>query len=111
MTHPPGDKAGPLSWRALETRVGLDALPDFHRAFLSWRGLEGAGAMPLRRVQQRVEAELNRLVQAGQARREGEDWWLEPGALAGFPALAALGGPGADSTGAAGSGGGSTLEP
>lgn len=96
--------------------MGLDALPDFHRAFLSWRGLEGAGAMPLRRVQQRVEAELNRLVQAGLARREGEDWRLEPGALEGFPALAALGGPaggstGAGSTEAAGTGAGSTLEP
>ena len=82
-----------LSWRALETRVGLDALPDFHRAFLGWRGVEGAPAMPLRRVQQRVEAELNRLVQAGQARRQGEDWLLEGSALAGFGALAGVGQP------------------
>lgn len=76
----------PLSWRALETRVGLDALPDFHRAFLTWRGVEGAAGMPLRRVGQRVEAELNRLVQAGEATRDGEDWQLDPGALAGFGA-------------------------
>lgn len=75
-----------LSWRALETRVGLDALPDFHRAFLTWRGVEGADGMPLRRVGQRVEAELNRLVQAGEATRDGEDWQLDPGALAGFGA-------------------------
>ncbi|WP_019587409.1 hypothetical protein [Deinococcus apachensis] len=75
-----------LSWRALETRVGLDALPSFHRAFLAWRGVEGAGEMPLRRVGQRVEAELNRLVQGGQARRQGEDWLLSPGALDGFGA-------------------------
>lgn len=88
-----------LSWRALETRVGLDALPDFHRAFLSWRGVEGAGEMPLRRVQQRVEAELNRLVQAGQARRHGEDWLLEPGALTAFPALDGLELPSADDPG------------
>lgn len=84
-----------LSWRALETRVGLDGLPAFHRAFLTWRGIEGAGAMPLRRVAQRVEAELNRLVQAGQARRGEDDWWLSPGALAGFdearPFLSMLG--------------------
>lgn len=78
-----------LSWRDLETRVGLDALPDFHRAFLQWRGVEGAAEMPLRRVQQRVEAELNRLVQAGQATREDGDWQLEPDALAGFEAAQA----------------------
>ncbi|MPY66319.1 hypothetical protein F8S09_06350 [Deinococcus sp. SDU3-2] len=76
----------PLSWRALETRVGLDALPDFHRAFLAWRGVEGAAEMPLRRVGQRVEAELNRLVQAGRASRDGDDWQLWPGVLAGFDA-------------------------
>ncbi|WP_104991571.1 hypothetical protein [Deinococcus sp. NW-56] len=75
-----------LSWRALETRIGLDALPDFHRAFLTWRGVEGAAGMPLRRAQQRVEAELNRLVQSGEATRDGDDWRLSPGALAGFDA-------------------------
>lgn len=78
--------ASELSWRSLETRVGLDDLPTFHRAFLTWRGIEGAGAMPLRRVSQRVEAELNRLVQAGQAQRAGDDWLLAPGALTGFGA-------------------------
>lgn len=76
----------PLSWRALETRVGLDALPAFHRAFLTWRGVEDADAMPLRRVGQRVEAELNRMVQAGQAQRQDGDWALAPGALDGFEA-------------------------
>lgn len=75
-----------LSWRELETRVGLDALPAFHRAFLTWRGVEGATEMPLRRVGQRVEAELNRLVQAGQATRQEGDWALAAGALAGFGA-------------------------
>ena len=62
-----------LSWRDLEARVPLDDLPDFHRAFLAWRGVEGASAMPLRRVQQRVEAELNKWVQSGQAVRSGDD--------------------------------------
>ncbi|GGS35197.1 hypothetical protein [Deinococcus knuensis] len=82
---PAAGSAAGLSWRALETRVGLDSLPAFHRAFLTWRGVEGAEDMPLRRVQQRVEAELNRLVQAGQATRSGEDWHLTPDALNGFP--------------------------
>lgn len=80
----------PLSWRELETRVGLDALPAFHRSFLSWRGVEGAAQMPLRRVSQRVEAELNRLVQSGQAQKQEEDWLLEPGALDGFEAYGDL---------------------
>lgn len=84
MTAQDTTAAAPLSWRELETRVGLDALPAFHRAFLTWRGVEGAGEMPLRRVGQRVEAELNRLVQSGQATRQGGDWTLAPGALGGF---------------------------
>ena len=79
-----------LSWRALETRVGLDALPDFHRSFLTWRGVENADGMPLRRVSQRVDAELNRLVQSGQARRQDDDWQLQAGALGGFGAYEAL---------------------
>ena len=83
MTQPP-DAAPGLSWRALETRVGLDVLPDFHRAFLLWRGVENVEQMPLRRVQQRVEAELNRMVQGDLATREGDDWRLIPGALEGF---------------------------
>jgi hypothetical protein len=62
-----------ISWRALEARVPLDELPTFHRAFLAWRGVEGAAEMPLRRVQQRVEAELNKLVLSGQARRIATD--------------------------------------
>ena len=79
-----------LSWRELETRVGLDALPTFHRSFLAWRGVENAGEMPLRRVSQRVDAELNRLVQSGQARKHGDDWLLETGALTGFGAYETL---------------------
>ena len=77
-------QASPLSWRELETRTGLDALPAFHRAFLVWRGVPDTAAMPLRRVSQRVEAELNRLVQAGQASRQGDDWLILPGVLDGF---------------------------
>ena len=89
MTDPAsGTPASGLSWRDLETRVGLDALPDFHRAFLEWSGVEGVAEMPLRRVGQRVEAELNRMVKDGRAAREGEDWQLIPGALEGFEAAA-----------------------
>ncbi|GGM18120.1 hypothetical protein [Deinococcus aerophilus] len=80
----------PVSWRTVETRVGLEDLPAFHRAFLTWRGVEGAPDMPLRCVSQRVEAELNRLVQGGVARRENGDWLLDPGTLADFPAYRAL---------------------
>lgn len=78
-----------ISWRDLEARVGLDALPAFHRDFLAWRGVEGAADMPLRRVQQRVESELNRLVQAGEATRTGQDWLLNENTLAGFAAAQA----------------------
>lgn len=86
MTHNGGmnTKASPISWRELETRTGLDALPAFHRAFLVWRGVPGTEAMPLRRVSQRVEAELNRLVQAGQAVKQDDDWLIAPGVLDGF---------------------------
>ncbi|WP_407538544.1 hypothetical protein Q0M94_10120 [Deinococcus radiomollis] len=79
------------SWRELETRIGLDALPAFHRAFLSWRGIEDAAGMPLRRVSQRVEAELNRLVQSGQAHRQEDDWLIGPDVLDSFLAAQATG--------------------
>ena len=77
-------EARPLSWRELETGTGLDALPAFHRRFLNWRGVPDVQEMPLRRVSQRVEAELNRLVQAGQASRAEDDWLIQPEALTGF---------------------------
>jgi hypothetical protein len=77
-------EAQPLSWRELETATGLDALPAFHRRFLSWRGVPDVQTMPLRRVSQRVEAELNRLVQAGRASRAEDDWLIQPEALSGF---------------------------
>ncbi|AFZ67379.1 hypothetical protein [Deinococcus peraridilitoris] len=77
-----------ISWRVLEGQIELNELPSFHRAFLRWRGVEGSDDMPLRRVQQRVEAELNRLVQIGQARRESGDWEIHAEALAGFDAAA-----------------------
>ncbi|PYE53534.1 hypothetical protein DES52_10863 [Deinococcus yavapaiensis KR-236] len=78
-----------MTWRELEERVGLENLPAFHRAFLLWRGVDDPGAMPLRRVQQRVEAELNRMVQSGDATRLDGDWNLQPNALATFEAAKA----------------------
>lgn len=78
------DPARRLSWRSLENRVGLNQLPAFHRAFLRWRGVENTEDLSVRRAQQRVQAELNRMVQGDLATREGDDWFLIPGALEGF---------------------------
>jgi hypothetical protein len=61
-----------IDWRALEERIGLEDLPAFHRAFLTSRGVTDAQGMFLRRVQQAVERELNKLVQAGQATKDGD---------------------------------------
>lgn len=70
--HPDGGRpAGWLDWRALETQIGLEALPAFHRAFLGSLGID-ASEMPLRRVQQTVGRELNRLVQQGLAYQAGD---------------------------------------
>lgn len=73
-----------VSWRDIETRVGFGQLPALHRHFLQWRGVAGADELNVRRAQQRVEAELNRLVQAGAAQRVGDDWLISADALAGF---------------------------
>lgn len=75
-----------ISWRSLEALLPLDELPTFHRAFLVWRGLEDAEALPLRRVQQRVEAELNKWVLAGDAHKTEDDVWVNSSALTGFAA-------------------------
>ncbi len=72
------------TWRTLEQKVPLDSLPDFHRHFLEWRGVEKAAEMPLRRVQQRVEAELNKLALEGKVVRLEGDWELLEDALKGF---------------------------
>jgi hypothetical protein len=37
--------------------------------------------LPLRRVQQYVSQTLHNLVQQGKARREGEDFWVDGGAV------------------------------
>ncbi len=66
----------PSSWRSLEAALPFDQLPLFHRAFLNWRGVPEVEAMPLRRVSQRVEAELNRMVQNSQLEKLDQDWGL-----------------------------------
>lgn len=82
-----------IDWTELEAQIGLEALPAFHRAFLVARGVDVTGMM-LRRVQQTVEREINKLVLEGKAqrqmlagttaRREDTRIWIDPGALDGL---------------------------
>ncbi len=60
-----------INWRELEAQIPLEQLPDFHKAFLTSKGVQ-TDSMMLRRVQQSVERELNKLIQQGQARLENE---------------------------------------
>ena len=64
------------SWKALEASVPFDQLPALYERFLRWRGFDPEG-MNLRRIQQRVYAELNQMVQEGKATREGDDYLLD----------------------------------
>ena len=73
-----------IRWRDLEASIALDELPDFHRAFLALRGVTDPQEMLLRRVQQTVERELNKLVQTGLARRENEEIIVSAAALEGL---------------------------
>lgn len=73
-----------IRWRDLEASIALDELPDFHRAFLALRGVTDPQEMLLRRVQQTVERELNKLVQSGAARRENEEIIVSAAALEGL---------------------------
>jgi hypothetical protein len=73
-----------IRWRELESRIALDKLPSFHRAFLRSRGVEAPEEMMLRRVQQAVERELNKLIQSGDARREADEIVLSAAALEGL---------------------------
>jgi hypothetical protein len=69
-----------IDWTVLEAQIGLEALPAFHRAFLVSRGVDVTGMM-LRRVQQTVEREINKLVLEGKAKREDTRIWIDPGVL------------------------------
>jgi hypothetical protein len=59
-----------INWRELESNIPLEQLPEFHRAFLQSRGIANPETMPLRRVQQSVERELNTLIKEEQAKLE-----------------------------------------
>jgi hypothetical protein len=69
------------NWRELEERVGIEALPAFHRRFLAARGTENPDALPLRRVQQNVERELNKLVLEGKASKTEQTWLVDSDVL------------------------------
>ena len=73
-----------LNWRELEERIGIEALPAFHRRFLASRGVENPDALPLRRVQQNVERELNKLVLEGKASKFDETWLVDADVLTGL---------------------------
>jgi hypothetical protein len=72
------------NWRELEERIGIEALPAFHRQFLAARGVENPDALPLRRVQQNVERELNKLVLEGKAEKTEETWLVDLSVLEGL---------------------------
>jgi hypothetical protein len=72
-----------IDWSELENQIGLESLPAFHRAFLVSRGVDVTGMM-LRRVQQTVEREINKLVLEGRATRDDTRIWIDPGALTGL---------------------------
>lgn len=69
-----------FDWRKLEEAIGLELLPSFHRAFLAARGTD-AGSLMLRRVQQAVERELNKLVLEGRAERNGDQVLMDRAVL------------------------------
>jgi hypothetical protein len=73
-----------INWRELEERIGIEALPAFHRRFLASRGVENPYALPLRRVQQNVERELNKLVLEGKASKTEETWLVNGDVLTGL---------------------------
>jgi hypothetical protein len=72
-----------IDWTELENQIGLESLPAFHRAFLESRGVDVTGMM-LRRVQQSVEREINKLILEQKARRDDARTWIDPGVLVGL---------------------------
>ena len=72
------------NWRELEEGIGIEALPAFHRRFLAARGVENPDVLPLRRVQQNVERELNKLVLEGKASKTEETWLVDSEVIEGL---------------------------
>ena len=68
-----------VDWQRLETRIPLDDLPAFHRAFLETvrPGENDWDAAFLRQVQGKVQASLKQLERVGRARREGDVLWVD----------------------------------
>lgn len=66
-------------WSRLETRIPLDELPAFHRAFLETvRPGEGEWDTAfLRQVQGKVQASLKALERSGRAKREGDTLYVD----------------------------------
>lgn len=75
-----------VSWTLVEETVGIEALPRLHRGFLAERGVADPSSMPLRRVQQAVERELNRLVSTGQAEKTADGFLVDRALLEDLPA-------------------------
>ena len=68
-----------VRWSLLESKIDLNELPAFHRAFLKLNRPElEADTLPLRRVQQYVSQTLHSLVQQGKARHLEEDYEVQP---------------------------------
>jgi hypothetical protein len=67
-----------VDWHELERRIPLDELPAFHRAFLeSVEPSEDWGKTFLRRIQGKVQANLQRLRREGRAEESGEQLWVD----------------------------------
>lgn len=68
-----------IDWGQLETRIPLDELPTFHRAFLETvrPGETDWDTAFLRQVQGKVQASLKQLERSGRAKREGDVLWVE----------------------------------
>jgi hypothetical protein len=73
-----------IVWRELEEGIGIEALPAFHRRFLAARGIENPDALALRRVQQNVERELNKLVLESKASKTGDTWLVDSDVIEGL---------------------------
>lgn len=67
-----------IRWSEVESRIDLNELPRFHRAFLNLHRPElQADTLPLRRVQQYVTQTLFQLLKGGRAQRVDEDFLVE----------------------------------
>ena len=68
-----------IDWQQLETRIPLDELPSFQRAFLERvrPGEADWSTAFLRQVQGKVQASLKALEREGRAKREGDVLYVD----------------------------------